>query len=180
MVPRMSKKTYTELIAELMLITGVLDPALRFWKQKSDEHYKHAFRWGLGFIAALAVCFLSTAALVAASWFRKLPVPSGDTATVAAQTFEATVLIVMVVTFAIWGLAQMLRIWAIHEHLRHDANERFGFLVTLIALKSGSWIEATDTAEIVKALFHSALTAPVSEAQFPSALWTTLAKKPSG
>jgi hypothetical protein len=117
-----------------------------YWKKKEEDHHFNALIWAESFFLVLLL------ALTTGAYFlyyppsfleilnKDLPVVGSDGSSAIAEAIQHVVLFGTIVTFFIWGLRQVVRLWVYHEDLRTDAIERIGMLATFEALKGAGWL----------------------------------------
>lgn len=178
-----STSRYDEILAsskaELTAITKTYDDKLAlqasvsYWTSKRNSHRLWSKLFGGAFILALLICgwglFVFVKDLVPAEATRdKAPI---------VRLVES----IVVVTFVVWFIRTIARLFLVHLHLAEDSSERVVMINTYLALlRESAGVKDNDRELILQALFRRASTGIVKDDANPPFLLGLLQKRDHG
>jgi hypothetical protein len=163
--------------ARIDLAESQLKRVFDYWRKLERDHYFNAASWGfVFFVVFLAALGAGGFLLYGSPKFLDVDGSLPNENLAIAKAVTHVFLFGTIVVFFIWGLRQVLRLWAFHEDLYRDARERTAMLHAFAALKGAEWLTPEDVNVVVRALFRATRLSAVTGTEAPATPFETIAK----
>lgn len=165
-------------LARIGLAESELGGAFSYWRKLEKDHYFNAVLWAIAFIVVFVAALIGGGILLYESpKFLEIDssLPSENLAI--AKALSHVLLFGTIVGFFIWGLRQVVRLWAYHEDLYRQAREKAAMLHTFAALKGAGWLTPQDVHVIVRAVFRVITLSAVTGTDAPATPYEALVKQ---
>jgi Family of unknown function (DUF6161) len=165
-------------LARIALAESELSGAFSYWRKLEKDHYFNAVLWAIAFIVVFVVARIAGVILLYGSpKFLEVDSSLPNVNLAIARAISHILLFGTIVGFFIWGLRQVVRLWAYHEDLYRQAREKAAMLHTFAALRGAGWLTPEDVNVVVRAVFRVITLSARTGTDAPATPYETVVKQ---